>query len=170
MYFYIPVRERARSTALYWLATLGKWSLADVMVICILLGVLTLSIPLSTEGALQEMNKIADFVILQVANSTTVEQAAAVACGYTPMCPASQVSFAAIGPSPGNPSLLAATVNAHLATGDGLGTNANGVPVACARYLRNSCKLCQCVVEYYFPSVPQVVNATDNLFRNGAPR
>ena len=41
---YARGNEEARTTRLYWLDTFGKWSLADVFVICCLLAVLNLSL------------------------------------------------------------------------------------------------------------------------------
>ena len=40
--FWFPRTERSRTSGLYWLSTLGKWSLADVLVVCIMIAVVHL--------------------------------------------------------------------------------------------------------------------------------
>lgn len=41
--WFIPQEEKGRSTCFYWLGAFGKWTLADVFVICVMVGVVNLS-------------------------------------------------------------------------------------------------------------------------------
>jgi hypothetical protein len=53
------VPEIARTTAFYWLSTFGKWSLADVFVVCVMIGVINLDLALDPaqiqRGIVQEL-------------------------------------------------------------------------------------------------------------------
>jgi hypothetical protein len=53
------VPEIARTTAFYWLSTFGKWSLADVFVVCVMIGVINLDLVLDPvqiqRGVVQEL-------------------------------------------------------------------------------------------------------------------
>jgi len=59
IYWWIPRLEKERTTCFYWLSTFGKWSFADVFVVCIMIGVLNLDLYLNPEnikeGLIQQM-------------------------------------------------------------------------------------------------------------------
>eukprot|EP00966_Prymnesium_polylepis_P190260 4408580-Prymnesium_polylepis.1 len=44
LFFYLPVRSRLRRNVNYWLSFWGKWSLADAIVMCCLIGLFNLTI------------------------------------------------------------------------------------------------------------------------------
>uniref|UniRef100_A0A7S2ELC0 Uncharacterized protein n=1 Tax=Ditylum brightwellii TaxID=49249 RepID=A0A7S2ELC0_9STRA len=50
LYWWIPRFEKERTTCFFWLSSLGKWSLADVFVVCIMIGVLNLDLVLDPES------------------------------------------------------------------------------------------------------------------------
>mmetsp|Transcript_4865 Transcript_4865/g.7360 ORF Transcript_4865/g.7360 Transcript_4865/m.7360 type:complete len:632 (+) Transcript_4865:529-2424(+) len=71
-YFWLTksVCERTRTTAFYWLSTFGKWSLADVFVVCIMIGVLNLDMVIDPDmirtgliDQLPRLIKIAETII-----------------------------------------------------------------------------------------------------------
>ena len=43
LFFYLPLRPAFRRNGNYWLAFFGKWTLADVLVMCVLVGLLNLT-------------------------------------------------------------------------------------------------------------------------------
>jgi len=52
-YWYAPAKEEVRTNVLYWLSTFGKWSLADVFVVCVMIGVLNLDLMFEPERMLE---------------------------------------------------------------------------------------------------------------------
>jgi len=65
-YWHSPIKQTSRTSALYWLSTLGKFSIADVFVVCALVAVCSLDIDLDPnmilyrlEGELPEIIRIA---------------------------------------------------------------------------------------------------------------
>jgi len=60
----LPRGETSRTSSLYWLATLGKWSLADVLVVCVMIAVVHLDWDVDPraikEGAMRELPLFVD--------------------------------------------------------------------------------------------------------------
>mmetsp|Transcript_17795 Transcript_17795/g.22916 ORF Transcript_17795/g.22916 Transcript_17795/m.22916 type:complete len:603 (-) Transcript_17795:244-2052(-) len=79
-YWLFPSGQLSRSKAFYWLSTFGKWSFADVFVVCILIGVLNLDFEIQPQviidGLISEFPELVD----AIENAVTLDQATELVC------------------------------------------------------------------------------------------
>jgi len=60
LFFYLPLRAAVRRNGNYWLAFFGKWTLADVLVMCVLVGLLNLTASLDLPEAWRQLEPAFD--------------------------------------------------------------------------------------------------------------
>jgi len=75
LYWHKSVHENTRTTAFYWLSTFGKWSLADVIVVCVMIGVLNLDFEVQPRAILKGIATELPEAIALVKNATTKAEA-----------------------------------------------------------------------------------------------
>mmetsp|Transcript_12809 Transcript_12809/g.24847 ORF Transcript_12809/g.24847 Transcript_12809/m.24847 type:complete len:700 (+) Transcript_12809:355-2454(+) len=80
VYWLVPHSELVRSSALYWLSTFGKWSLADVFVVCVMIGVLNIDMELDPAAILVGLEHEVPEVITLARKAVTETQFEKMVC------------------------------------------------------------------------------------------
>jgi len=154
--------EESRTTTLYWLDTFGKWSLADVFVICTLLAVLNLDMPLQAPKILDALG----IQLRQLANDftkdDTVREVSRAVCQQL-FFPDQTCEFRALKDQTLDDMAYAAVSN--VTTLEELASlSGRNARIDCSN-LRESCPRCACILETVFPTVDLLILAVDRLLR-----
>uniref|UniRef100_A0A6S8D168 Uncharacterized protein n=1 Tax=Aplanochytrium stocchinoi TaxID=215587 RepID=A0A6S8D168_9STRA len=135
-YWHVPVKQSSRTTAFYWLSTFGKFSIADVFVVCALVAVCNLNIDLEPESVLHRIEREVPLIIKIMEASVDEKTALDDVCNDLLHL---------------NCSLPNSTKDGFLATQFGIGLGSV------------SCTLCYDVVTHYYENPAALENIVDKL-------
>jgi len=79
-YWLVPHSEVVRTTSFYWLSTFGKWSLADVFVVCVMIGVINLDLSLDPDKVVHSLRGEIPRTVEILKENISLKQAQHIVC------------------------------------------------------------------------------------------